>query len=420
MELKRVVVTGLGAVTPLGNTPEETWENMVKGVSGAAPITLFDATNFKTQFACEVKNWNPNEWIDRKDARKMDRYAQLAMASAVQGVKDSGLDLDQVDKNRVGVIYGVGIGGIKTFEEEASYYALNKEKGPRFSPFFIPKMIADIAAGQISIHFGFHGPNFTTTSACASSTNALADAFILLRLGKADVIVAGGAEAAICECGVGGFNAMKALSTRNDDPTHASRPFSASRDGFVMGEGAGCLILEELEHAKARGARIYAEMVGEGESADAYHLTASHPEGLGAKLVMEAALADAQMQPEDIDYINVHGTSTHVGDISEAKAIKEVFGEHAYKLNISSTKSMTGHLLGAAGAVEALACVKAVSEDIVPPTINHDEEDKDPEIDYALNYTFNQAQKRTVRAALSNTFGFGGHNACVIFKKYAE
>lgn len=420
MELKRVVVTGLGAVTPLGNTPEETWENMVKGVSGAAPITLFDATNFKTQFACEVKNWNPNEWIDRKDARKMDRYAQLAMASAVQGVKDSGLDLDQVDKNRVGVIYGVGIGGIKTFEEEASYYALNKEKGPRFSPFFIPKMIADIAAGQISIHFGFHGPNFTTTSACASSTNALADAFNLLRLGKADVIVAGGAEAAICECGVGGFNAMKALSTRNDDPTHASRPFSASRDGFVMGEGAGCLILEELEHAKARGARIYAEMVGEGESADAYHLTASHPEGLGAKLVMEAALADAQMQPEDIDYINVHGTSTHVGDISEAKAIKEVFGEHAYKLNISSTKSMTGHLLGAAGAVEALACVKAVSEDIVPPTINHDEQDKDPEIDYALNYTFNQAQKRTVRAALSNTFGFGGHNACVIFKKYAE
>ena len=420
MELKRVVVTGLGAVTPLGNTPEETWESMVKGVSGAAPITLFDAANFKTQFACEVKNWNPNEWIDRKDARKMDRYAQLAMASAVQGVKDSGLDLDQVDKNRVGVIYGVGIGGIKTFEEEASYYALNKEKGPRFSPFFIPKMIADIAAGQISIHFGFHGPNFTTTSACASSTNALADAFNLLRLGKADVIVAGGAEAAICECGVGGFNAMKALSTRNDDPTHASRPFSASRDGFVMGEGAGCLILEELEHAKARGARIYAEMVGEGESADAYHLTASHPEGLGAKLVMEAALADAQMQPEDIDYINVHGTSTHVGDISEAKAIKEVFGEHAYKLNISSTKSMTGHLLGAAGAVEALACVKAISEDIVPPTINHDEEDKDPEIDYALNYTFNQAQKRTVRAALSNTFGFGGHNACVIFKKYAE
>lgn len=420
MELKRVVVTGLGAVTPLGNTPEETWENMVKGVSGAAPITLFDATNFKTQFACEVKNWNPNEWIDRKDARKMDRYAQLAMASAVQGVKDSGLDLDQVDKNRVGVIYGVGIGGIKTFEEEASYYALNKEKGPRFSPFFIPKMIADIAAGQISIHFGFHGPNFTTTSACASSTNALADAFNLLRLGKADVIVAGGAEAAICECGVGGFNAMKALSTRNDDPTHASRPFSASRDGFVMGEGAGCLILEELEHAKARGAKIYAEMVGEGMSADAHHITASHPEGLGACLVMQNALEDAGMKPEDIDYINVHGTSTPVGDISEAKAIKQVFGEAAYKLNISSTKSMTGHLLGAAGAVEALASVLAVKNDIIPPTINHVEGDEDPEIDYTLNYTFNKAEKREVRAALSNTFGFGGHNACVIFKKYAE
>ena len=420
MELKRVVVTGLGAVTPLGNTPEETWENMVKGVSGAAPITLFDATNFKTQFACEVKNWNPNEWIDRKDARKMDRYAQLAMASAVQGVKDSGLDLDQVDKNRVGVIYGVGIGGIKTFEEEASYYALNKEKGPRFSPFFIPKMIADIAAGQISIHFGFHGPNFTTTSACASSTNALADAFNLLRLGKADVIVAGGAEAAICECGVGGFNAMKALSTRNDDPTHASRPFSASRDGFVMGEGAGCLILEELEHAKARGAKIYAEMVGEGMSADAHHITASHPEGLGACLVMQNALEDAGMKPEDIDYINVHGTSTPVGDISEAKAIKQVFGEAAYKLNISSTKSMTGHLLGAAGAVEALVSVLAVKNDIIPPTINHVEGDEDPEIDYTLNYTFNKAEKREVRAALSNTFGFGGHNACVIFKKYAE
>lgn len=420
MELKRVVVTGLGAVTPLGNTPEETWQNMINGVSGAAPITLFDASNFKTQFACEVKNFNPADWMDRKEARKMDRYTQLAMASAVQGVKDSGLDLETVDKNRVGVIYGVGIGGIKTFEEEAGYYSVNKEKGPRFSPFFIPKMIADIAAGQISIHFGFHGPNYTTTSACASSTNALADAFNLLRLGKADVIVAGGAEAAICECGVGGFNAMKALSTRNDDPTRASRPFSASRDGFVMGEGAGCLILEELEHAKARGAKIYAEMVGEGMSADAYHITSSHPEGLGAKLVMERALEDANLTREDIDYINVHGTSTHVGDISEAKAIKEVFGDAAYKLNISSTKSMTGHLLGAAGAVEALACVMAVKEDIVPPTINHDEEDKDPELDYTLNYTFNKAQKRTVRAALSNTFGFGGHNACVIFKKYAE
>lgn len=420
MELKRVVVTGLGAVTPLGNTPEETWQNMIQGVSGAAPITSFDASNFKTHFACEVKNWNPSDWIDRKEARKMDRYTQLAMVSAVQGVKDSGIDLDKVNKNRIGVIYGVGIGGIKTFEDEVSYYAQHKEGGPRFSPFFIPKMIADIAAGQISIHFGFHGPNYTTTSACASSSNALADAFNLLRLGKADIIVAGGAEAAICECGVGGFNAMKALSTRNDEPERASRPFSASRDGFVMGEGAGCLVLEELEHAKARGAKIYAEMVGEGESADAYHITASHPEGLGAKLVMQAALEDAHLNPEDIDYINVHGTSTHVGDISEAKAIKDVFGDAAYKLNISSTKSMTGHLLGAAGAVEALACVMAVKDDIVPPTINHDEEDKDPDIDYDMNYTFNQAQKRTVRAALSNTFGFGGHNACVIFKKYAE
>ena len=393
---------------------------MIQGVSGAAPITLFDASKFKTQFACEVKNWNPSDWIDRKEARKMDRYTQLAMVSAVQGVKDSGINLEKVNKNRIGVIYGVGIGGIKTFEDEVSYYAQHKENGPRFSPFFIPKMIADIAAGQISIHFGFHGPNYTTTSACASSSNALADAFNLLRLGKADIIVAGGAEAAICECGVGGFNAMKALSTRNDEPERASRPFSASRDGFVMGEGAGCLVLEELEHAKARGAKIYAEMVGEGESADAYHITASHPEGLGAKLVMQSALEDANLKPEDIDYINVHGTSTHVGDISEAKAIKDVFGEAAYKLNISSTKSMTGHLLGAAGAVEALACVMAVKNDIVPPTINHEEEDKDPELDYNMNFTFNQAQKRTVRAALSNTFGFGGHNACVIFKKYAE
>lgn len=420
MELKRVVVTGLGAVTPLGNTPEETWQGMLAGKSGAGPITQFDASKFKTQFACEVKGLNVSDWLDRKEARKIDRYTQLAMISAIQGVKDSGIDLEKVDKNRIGVVYGVGIGGIRTFEEEASYYARNEEAGPRFSPFFIPKMIADIASGQISIHFGFHGPNYTTTSACASSTNALADAFNLLRLGKADMIVAGGAEAAICACGVGGFNAMKALSTRNDDPEHASRPFSASRDGFVMGEGAGCLVLEELEHAKARGARIYAEMVGEGESADAYHITASHPEGLGAKLVMKSALEDAGLKPEDIDYINVHGTSTHVGDISEVKAIKEVFGDAAYKLNISSTKSMTGHLLGAAGAVEALACVMAVKEDIVPPTINHDEEDKDPEIDYDMNYTFNQAQKRTVRAALSNTFGFGGHNACVVFKKYAD
>ena len=345
MELKRVVVTGLGAVTPLGNTPEETWAAMVEGKSGAAPITQFDASLFKTQFACEVKNLNVNDWIDRKEARKLDRYTQLALIAAMQGVKDCGLDLETANKNRIGVVFGVGIGGIKTFEEEVTYYGKHPENGPKFNPFFIPKMIADIASGHISIHFGFHGPNYTTTSACASSTNALADAFNLIRLGKADMIVSGGAESAICACGVGGFNAMKALSTRNDDPEHASRPFSASRDGFVMGEGAGCLILEELEHAKARGAKIYAEMVGEGESADAYHITASHPEGLGAKLVMEAALEDAGLKPEDIDYINVHGTSTHVGDISEAKAIKEVFGDAAFKLNISSTKSMTGHLL---------------------------------------------------------------------------
>lgn len=406
-------------MTPVGNTPEETWNNMVNGVSGAAPITLFDASKFKTHFACEVKGLNVNDYIDRKEARKMDRYTQLAFISAIQAVNDSGMDLDATDKDRVGVIFGVGIGGIKTFEDEVGYYGAHKEDGPKFNPFFIPKMIADIAAGQISIHFGFHGPNYATTSACASSTNALADAFNQLRLGKADMILAGGAEAAICACGVGGFNAMHALSTRNDDPEHASRPFSASRDGFIMGEGAGCLILEELEHAKARGAKIYAEMVGEGESADAYHITASHPEGLGAKLVMERALQDAGLKPEDIDYINVHGTSTPVGDVSEAKAIKQVFGDAAYKLNISSTKSMTGHLLGAAGAVEAMASVLAVQNDIVPPTINHEEGDNDPEIDYNLNFTFNKAQKREVRAAMSNTFGFGGHNACVIFKKYA-
>ena len=420
MELKRVVVTGLGAVTPVGNTPEETWKNLLAGKSGAAPITHFDSSKFKTNFACEVKDLDVNQYLDRKEARKIDRYTQLAMISAIQGVQDSGLDLEKEDKNRIGVIYGVGIGGIKTFEDEVIYYGQHLEDGPKFSPFFIPKMIADIASGQISIHFGFHGPNYTTTSACASSSNALADAFNLIRLGKANVIVSGGAEAAICACGVGGFNAMHALSTRNDDPEHASRPFSASRDGFIMGEGAGCLILEELEHAKARGAKIYAEMVGEGMSADAHHITASHPEGLGAKLVMQEALADAGMQPDEIDYINVHGTSTHVGDISEAKAIKEVFGDAAYKLNISSTKSMTGHLLGAAGAVEAMVCVLSVKNDIIPPTINHVEGDNDEEIDYNLNFTFNQAQKREVRAALSNTFGFGGHNACVVFKKYAE
>ncbi len=420
MELKRVVVTGLGAVTPLGNSAEETWKNLVAGVSGAAPITHFDTSKFKSQFACEVKNFNPENFgIDRKEARKMDLYCQYAVAAAKMAVEDCAVDLEAVDKNRVGVVFGVGIGGINTFEDEIGAYGrTGAEIGPKFGPFFIPKMISDIASGHISIIYGFHGPNYTTTSACASSTHALADAFNLIRLGKADMILGGGAEAAITAGGVGGFNAMKAISTRNDDPQRASRPFSASRDGFVMGEGAGCLVLEELEHAKARGAKIYAEMVGEGMSADAYHITASHPEGLGAKLVMQNALEDAGMKPEDIDYINVHGTSTHVGDISEAKAIKELFGEHAYKLNISSTKSMTGHLLGAAGAVEAMASVLAVQNDIVPPTINHEEDDKDEEIDYNLNFTFNVAQQRTIRAALSNTFGFGGHNACVIFRKY--
>lgn len=418
MELKRVVVTGLGAVTPVGLNPEETWNNLLAGVSGAAPITQFDASKFKTQFACEVKGLNVNDYIDRKEARKLDRYTQLAMISAMQAVKDSGMDLEKEDKNRIGVVFGVGIGGIRTFEDEVVYYGQHLENGPKFNPFFIPKMISDIAAGHISIMYGFHGPNYATTSACASSSNALADAFNLIRLGKANAIVSGGAEAAICACGVGGFNAMHALSTRNDDPQGASRPFSASRDGFIMAEGAGCIILEELEHAKARGAKIYAEMVGEGMSGDAHHITASHPEGLGAKLVMQAALEDAGMKPEDIDYINVHGTSTHVGDISEAKAIKDVFGDAAYKLNISSTKSMTGHLLGAAGAVEAMVAILSVQNDIVPPTINHDENDKDEEIDYNLNFTFNTAQKRSVRAAMSNTFGFGGHNACVIFKKY--
>ena len=420
MELKRVVVTGLGAITPVGNNPEETWANLLAGKSGAAPITLFNTEMFKTKFACEVKDLNVTDYIDRKEMRKMDRYCQLAMISAMQGIKDANIDVETEDLDRVGVIFGVGIGGIKTFQDEVTYYGQHEDQGPKFNPFFIPKMIADIAAGQISIQYGFHGPNYTTTSACASSSNALADAFNLIRLGKANIIVSGGAEAAICECGVGGFNAMHALSTRNDDPEHASRPFSASRDGFVMGEGAGCLILEELEHAKARGAKIYAEMVGEGASADAHHITASHPEGLGAKLVMQRALEDAGLQPTDIDYINVHGTSTPVGDVSEAKAIKDVFGDHAYKLNISSTKSMTGHLLGAAGAVEAMACVLSVKHDIVPPTINHEEGDNDEALDYNMNFTFNKAQKREVRAALSNTFGFGGHNCCVIFKKYAE
>ena len=421
MELKRVVVTGLGCVTPVGNNVEEAWNNILAGKSGAAPITHFDASAFKTHFACEVKDFKVTDYIDRKEARKMDPYCQYSLAAATQAVDDSGMDLETIDNNRVGVVMGVGIGGMKTFEEEVSNYAVNGEKmGPKFNPFFIPKMIADIACGHISIKYGFHGPNYITSSACASSTNALADAFNLIRLGKADVIVAGGAEAAIEPCGVGGFNAMHALSTRNDEPEKASRPFSASRDGFVMSEGAAIIILEELEHAKARGAKIYAEMAGAGMSADAHHITASHPEGLGAKLVMENALADANLNPEDIDYINVHGTSTHVGDISEVKAIKDVFGDSAYKLNISSTKSMTGHMLGAAGATEAMLSLLAVKNDIVPPTINHAEGDDDPEIDYNLNFTFNKAHKREVRAALSNTFGFGGHNACVIFKKYAE
>ena len=419
MELKRVVVTGLGALTPVGNTMPETWENIKKGVSGAGPITHFDASKFKATFACEVKNFNATEFIDRKEARKMDLYEQYALVAAMEAIKDCGWDLEKVDKNRIGVILGVGIGGIHTFEEEVSNYAKNGEAmGPKYNPFFIPKMIADIAAGQISIQYGFHGPNYTTTSACASSTNAFADAFNLIRLGKADAIVTGGSEAAIWPAGVGGFTAMHALSTRNDDPEHASRPFSASRDGFVMGEGAGMLILEELEHAKARGAKIYCEVAGVGMSADAHHITASHPEGLGANLVMSNALEDAGMKPEDIDYINVHGTSTPVGDISEVKAITKLFGEHAYKLNISSTKSMTGHLLGAAGAVEALICCLAVQNDIVPPTINHEEGDNDENIAYNLNFTFNKAQQRTVRAALSNTFGFGGHNACCLLKKY--
>ncbi|MBP5628731.1 MAG: beta-ketoacyl-ACP synthase II [Bacteroidaceae bacterium] len=419
MELKRVVVTGVGAITPLGHNVADTWAAILAGKSGAAPITHFNTEKFKTHFACEVKDFDPKEFIDRKEANKMDLYTQYAVVAATECIEDSALNLDTTNLNRIGVVLGVGIGGINSFEKEVSEYArTGEEMGPRYSPFFIPKMIADIASGFISIKYGFHGPNFVTTSACASSTHALATAVDLIRLGKADAILSGGSEAAIWPTGLGGFNAMHALSTRNDDPEGASRPFSASRDGFVMAEGAACLFLEELEHAKARGAKIYGEIAGSGMSADAYHITASHPEGLGAKLVMEAALKDADMKPEDIDYINVHGTSTHVGDISEAKAIQELFGQHAYELNISSTKSMTGHMLGAAGAAEALFSLLAVKNDIVPPTINHADGDEDPEIDYKLNFTFNKAQKRTVRAALSNTFGFGGHNACVIIKKY--
>lgn len=416
MELKRVVITGLGAVSPLGKTAPETWEALKAGKSGAAPITHFDPSLHKTHFACEVKGFNVTDYMDRKEARKLDRFAQFAMVAADESIVDAKLDLESIDRTKVGVVIASGIGGLTTFEEEVMGY--DKERGPRFNPFFIPKMISDIAAGHVSMKYGLHGPNYSTASACASSTNALIDAAMLIRLGKAKVIIAGGAEASICAAGVGGFNMMNALSTRNDDPEGASRPFSASRDGFVMGEGAACLVVEELEHAKARGAHIYAELVGTGLSADAYHLTATHPEGLGAKLVMSNALEDAGLKPEDIDYINVHGTSTPVGDISEMKAIKDVFGAHAYELNISSTKSMTGHLLGAAGALEAMVAVKSVEEDIVPPTINHVAGDEDPEIDYKLNFTFNEAQRRPVRAALSNTFGFGGHNASVIFKKY--
>jgi len=421
MELKRVVVTGMGAITPLGHDVATTWENAKKGVSGAGPITHFDASKFKTQFACEVKDFDGNAHFDRKKARTLDLYAQYALVAARQAVEDSKIEEDpNVNRDRIGVIVAAGIGGLHTFEEEAGYYALNEDKGPKYNPFFIPKMIADIASGHVSMEYGYHGPNFGTVSACASSNNAIIDAFNLIRLGKADAIVTGGAEAAIFPAGVGGFNSMHALSTRNDSPATASRPFSKSRDGFVMGEGSVVLVLEELEHALARGAKIYAEVAGGGLSADAYHLTATHPDGLGAILAMRNALEDAGMKPEDIDYINVHGTSTTVGDISEIKAIKEVFGEHAYKLNISSTKSMTGHLLGATGALEAMFSVKAVQDDIVPPTINHEDGDDDENIDYNLNFTFNRAQERPVRAALSNSFGFGGHNATVIVKKFEK
>ena len=415
MEFKRVVVTGLGALTPVGNSVSETWESLLQGKSGAGPITLFDASQFKTQFACEVKGFNPNDHFDRKEARRYDRYTQFALVTAKEALEDSGLDLEKTDLERVGVIISAGIGGLETFEQEVMDYS--PEKGPRFNPFFIPKMISDIAAGLVSIQYGFNGPNYSVASACASSTNAIIDAAIMIRLGKADVMVAGGSEAAVTIAGIGGFNAMNALSTRNDSPETASRPFSKSRDGFVLGEGSSILILEELEHALARGAKIYAEFGGFGLSADAHHLTASHPEGLGAKLVMQRTLEDANLKPGDVDYINVHGTSTPVGDISEVKAITAVFGDEAKKLNISSTKSMTGHLLGATGALEALVAVKSVCEDVIPPTINHQPDDEDPEFP-ALNYTFDKPCHRTVRAAMSNTFGFGGHNACVLFKKY--
>ncbi len=417
MGLKRVVVTGLGALTPIGNTVPEFWEALTNGVSGAAPIKSFNTEKFKTKFACEVKNFNPEDHLDRKEARKLDPFVQYALVSTEEAVKDGGYDFSKLDTNRIGVIWGAGIGGLKTFLDEVTNFAQG-DGTPRYNPFFIPKMIIDIASGHISIKYGLHGPNFATVSACASSTNAMIDAFNYIRLGMADIIISGGSEAIINEAGMGGFNAMHALSTRNDDPATASRPFDKDRDGFVAGEGAGTIILEELEHAKARGAKIYAEIVGGGMSADAHHITAPHPEGLGARMVMTNALKDAKMTTADIDYINVHGTSTPLGDIQEAKAIVDLFGEDAYKLNISSTKSMTGHLLGAAGAVEALATILAINNDLVPPTINHFTDD--PEIDQKLNFTFNKAQKRPVRAAISNTFGFGGHNASVIFKKYEE
>jgi 3-oxoacyl-[acyl-carrier-protein] synthase II len=417
MELKRVVVTGLGAVTPIGNNVNDYWDNLVKGTSGADLITRFDASKFKTQFACEVKNFDPKDYFDRKEARKIDLYSQFALVSTDEAVKDANIDLEAIDKDRIGVIFGSGIGGIETFFGEIANY-IDNDRSPRFNPFFIPKMILDIAAGQISIKYGFRGPNFATVSACATSTNAIVDAFNYIRLGKADMFVSGGAEASITEPGLGGFSSMQAVSSRNDEYKTASRPFDATRDGFVMGEGSGTLILEELEHAKKRGAKIYAEVVGGGMSADAHHLTAPHPDGIGASLVMNRALEDANLKAEEIDYINVHGTSTPLGDISECLAIQDVFKDHAYKLNISSTKSMTGHLLGAAGAVEAIATILSITNSIVPPTINFST--PDPKIDDKLNLTLNKAEQRTVNCALSNTFGFGGHNFSVIVKKYSE
>lgn len=414
MELKRVVVTGLGALTPIGNTLEEFWNGLISGKSGAAPIEQFDASKFKTQFACEIKNFNVDDFIDKKEARKLDRFSQYAMVSASEAMADSMLMGSAPNTDRIGVIWGSGIGGLKSLEDEHTNF-LNGDGTPKFNPFFIPKMIADIAAGHISIKYGLRGPNYVTVSACASSTNAIIDAFNLIRLGKADAIVTGGSEAAVTVMGVGGFNGLRALSMRNEDPQTASRPFDKDRDGFVLGEGAGALVLEEYEHAIKRGAKIYAEVAGGGMSSDAYHITAPHPDGIGARNVMIEALKDAELKPEDVDYVNVHGTSTPLGDIAETKAIKQVFGEHAYELNISSTKSMTGHLLGAAGAIEAIACILAVKNDIVPPTINHFTDD--PEIDSKLNFTFNKAQERTVNVALSNTFGFGGHNTSAIFKK---